>query len=67
MAVVETSAAEARAGLPMSKTRPARILLWTVLFIGGMLMITPILFMFSTSLKSAGPINDLSLIPQKPS
>lgn len=67
MAVVETSAAEARAGLPMSKIRPAHILLWTVLFIGGMLMITPILFMFSTSLKSAGQIYDLRLIPQEPS
>lgn len=52
--------------LPMARIRPGRILAWTVLFIGGVLMITPILFMFSTSLKTAGQIYDLRLIPQNP-
>ena len=50
----------------MSRIRPGRIVLWTILFIGGLLMITPILFMFSTSLKTAGQIYDLRLIPQSP-
>lgn len=52
--------------LPMARIRPGRIVLWTVLFIGGLLMITPLLFMFSTSLKTAGQIYDLRLIPQNP-
>ncbi len=63
MAVTETLAAPP---LRMSRIRPGRIVLWTILFIGGMLMITPILFMFSTSLKTAGQIYDLRLIPQSP-
>ena len=63
MAVTETRTAPA---LPMSRIRPGRIVLWTILFIGGLLMITPILFMFSTSLKTAGQIYDLRLIPQSP-
>lgn len=52
--------------LPKGKIRPGRILLWTVLFIGGLLMITPLLFMFSTSLKTAGQVYDLRLIPAHP-
>lgn len=52
--------------LPFARIKPGRIVLWTILFIGGMLMITPILFMFSTSLKTAGQIYDLRLIPQNP-
>ena len=52
--------------LLMSRVRPGRIVLWTVLFIGGVLMITPLLFMFSTSLKTAGQIYDLRLIPARP-
>ena len=38
----------------------------TLLFIGGLVMITPLLFMFSTSLKTAGQVYDLRLIPQDP-
>lgn len=52
--------------LPMSRIKPGRIMMWTVLFIGGLLMITPILFMFSTSLKTSSQIYDLRLIPQSP-
>ena len=46
--------------------RPGRIIAWTLLFIGGLIMITPLLFMFSTSLKSSGQIYDLRLIPANP-
>ena len=46
--------------------RPDRILIWTLLFIGGVLMITPLLFMFSTSLKTASQVYDLRLIPAAP-
>lgn len=46
--------------------RPGRIIAWTILFIGGVIMVTPLLFMFSTSLKSAGQVYDLRLIPAAP-
>ena len=46
--------------------RPDRILIWTLLFIGGVLMITPLLIMFSTSLKTASQVYDLRLIPAAP-
>jgi len=46
--------------------RPGRILVWTLLFIGGLMMISPLLFMFSTSFKSADQVYDLRLIPAAP-
>ena len=46
--------------------RPGRIIAWTLLLIGGVLMVTPLLYMFSTSLKSAGQVYDLKLIPVAP-
>src|SRR5690606_26926741 len=49
-----------------SKIRPGRIIAWTLLFIGGLITITPLLYMFSTSLKSAGQVYDLRLIPAAP-
>ncbi len=52
--------------LPLAHVRPGRILLWTLIFIGGCLMVTPILFMFATSLKTAAQIYDLRLIPAQP-
>ncbi|MFC7704455.1 carbohydrate ABC transporter permease [Plastorhodobacter daqingensis] len=52
--------------LAMPRIRPGRIVIWTILFIGGVIMITPLLFMFSTSLKTAGQVYDLRLIPANP-
>lgn len=46
--------------------RPGRILAWTLLFIGGLIMATPLLYMFSTSLKTAGQVYDLRFIPAAP-
>lgn len=46
--------------------RPGRVVAWTLLFIGGVIMITPILFMLSTSLKDASQVYDLQLIPETP-
>jgi len=48
------------------KVRPGYVLMWTLLLIGGIVMITPILFMFSTSLKPSSQVYDLRLIPQDP-
>jgi len=54
------------AGLYRANIRPAQILVWTLLLIGGLIMITPLLFMFSTSLKTAGQVYDLRIIPAAP-
>ncbi|SFX72734.1 multiple sugar transport system permease protein [Paracoccus pantotrophus] len=52
---------------PVSRSiRPGAIIAWTCLFIGGVIMITPLFFMFSTSLKSAGEVFDLRLVPANP-
>jgi len=52
--------------LSHANLRPGRILTWTLLFIGGLIMVTPLAFMFSTSLKTAGQVYDLKLIPSAP-
>ncbi|WP_269933087.1 carbohydrate ABC transporter permease [Aminobacter sp. HY435] len=59
-AVTETPA------LSHANLRPGRIVAWTLLFIGGLIMVTPLAFMFSTSLKTAGQVYDLRLIPSAP-
>ncbi|WP_118136970.1 carbohydrate ABC transporter permease [Oceanicella sp. SM1341] len=62
MATADTPAPRLR----FARIRPGRIITWTLLMIGGLLMITPLLFMFSTSLKPASQIYDLRLIPASP-
>jgi multiple sugar transport system permease protein len=52
--------------LHRANIRPGRILAWTLLFIGGLIMISPLAFMFSTSLKTADQVYDLRLIPAAP-
>ncbi|MBB4349841.1 MULTISPECIES: carbohydrate ABC transporter permease [Rhizobiaceae] len=52
--------------LSHANIRPGRIIIWTLLFIGGLIMISPLLFMFSTSLKTADQVYDLRLIPAAP-
>jgi multiple sugar transport system permease protein len=52
--------------LSHANLRPGRIIAWTLLFIGGLIMVTPLAFMFSTSLKTAGQVYDLRLIPSAP-
>ncbi|QRM27295.1 carbohydrate ABC transporter permease [Microvirga sp. VF16] len=52
--------------LPMARIRPGRIIAWTLLFIGGGVMVTPLLFMLSTSLKDASQVYDLRVIPAVP-
>ncbi len=53
-------------GLAMSSVKPGRIITWTLLFIGGVIMVTPLLFMLSTSLKDASQVYDLRIIPAAP-
>ncbi|MFL5206197.1 MAG: carbohydrate ABC transporter permease [Microvirga sp.] len=61
-----THAAASQRSLPMSRIRPGRIVAWTLLFIGGVIMVTPLLFMLSTSLKDASQVYDLRVIPAAP-
>lgn len=61
MTQAETTLHSYRAGL-----RPGRILVWTLLLIGGLIMVTPLVYMFSTSLKPASQVYDLRLIPADP-
>ncbi len=52
--------------LPFANIRPGRVLTWTLLFIGGIIMVTPLAYMFSTSFKTASQVYDLRLIPAEP-
>jgi multiple sugar transport system permease protein len=61
-----THATSSHKSLPMSRIRPGRIAAWTLLFIGGVIMVTPLLFMLSTSLKDASQVYDLRVIPAAP-
>lgn len=64
MTASSISAAELSAN--RRRIRPGAIIIWTLLLIGGLIMVTPLLFMFSTSLKSAGQVYDLRLVPIAP-
>ena len=60
------AAAVSSQGLAMRSVKPGRIVTWTLLFIGGVIMVTPLLFMLSTSLKDASQVYDLRIVPQAP-
>jgi multiple sugar transport system permease protein len=46
--------------------RPGRALAWTLLLIGGVLMVTPIFYMLMTSLKFPHEVYELTVIPREP-
>lgn len=46
--------------------RPGRVVMWTLLMMGGIAMVMPFVFMISTSLKYPHEIYDLRLIPNEP-
>lgn len=46
--------------------RPGKIVMWTLLLMGGIAMVMPFIFMVSTSLKYPWEIYDLRLIPNEP-
>ncbi|WMS41164.1 carbohydrate ABC transporter permease [Acuticoccus sp. MNP-M23] len=52
--------------LQRANVRPGRILVWTLLFLGGVLMVMPFFFMISTSLKTPDQVYDLRFIPARP-
>ena len=59
--------ATAELAMNRKRIRPGRVVAWTLLLLGGLIMVTPLLFMFSTSLKSSAQVYDLRLIPARPS
>ena len=64
---MSTATASPSLRLPFGLTAsPGRIVVWTLLFLGGIVMITPFLFMISTSLKTPDQLYDLRLIPARP-
>lgn len=46
--------------------RPGRILAWTLLLLGGMTMVIPIVYMLLTSFKLPHEVYELNLIPREP-
>ena len=46
--------------------RPGRIVVWTLLFLGGAMMVMPFVYMLSTSLKQNVEVYQLSLLPRVP-
>lgn len=52
---------------PLSgRIEPGRVLTWLLLFGGGLIMVTPLAFMFATSLKDSSEIYDLAFFPAHP-
>ncbi len=47
-------------------SRPGRIIAWTCLFLGGVVMVMPFVSMLATSLKDNSEVYDLSLLPRRP-
>jgi multiple sugar transport system permease protein len=45
---------------------PGRMLAWTLLLIGGIVMMTPLVYMVATSLKYSSEVYDLNIIPREP-
>ena len=50
----------------MRVIRPGRIAVFTLLFVGGVVMVTPLLFMLATSLKTGDEVYELGLWPRAP-
>ncbi|MBI1779362.1 MAG: carbohydrate ABC transporter permease [Proteobacteria bacterium] len=50
----------------MTGSRPERVIAWTLLFLGGVVMVLPFVYMLATSLKHNDEVYDLSLIPRLP-
>jgi multiple sugar transport system permease protein len=49
-----------------SPARSTRLVAWTLLLLGGVLMVMPFVYMLSTSLKSSAEVYELSLLPRAP-
>lgn len=45
---------------------PGRVIAWTLLVIGGIVMMTPLIYMVATSLKLSNEVYDVNIIPREP-
>jgi multiple sugar transport system permease protein len=54
------------AGAVTLRFEPVRIVAWTCLFLGGIVMILPFVYMLATSLKDNSEVYELSLLPRHP-
>lgn len=54
------------AGATTLRFEPGRIVAWTCLFLGGVVMILPFVYMLATSLKDNSEVYELSLLPHHP-
>jgi multiple sugar transport system permease protein len=48
------------------RARAGRAAVWTLLLLGGVLMVLPFVYMLSTSLKQSAEVYELSLLPRSP-
>jgi multiple sugar transport system permease protein len=55
-----------KASLAALRFEPGRIVAWTSLFLGGIVMILPFVYMLATSLKDNSEVYELSLLPRHP-
>ncbi len=63
---ISTPYTEASERLNRPLLRPSKVLMWSVLMVGGLLMVLPFIFMLSTSFKFNNEIYELSLLPKEP-
>lgn len=71
MAISENVPSSASLSMAKSSGRtkdidPVRIIRWTLLFFGGVVMVMPLVYMLSTSFKWPHEIYNLTLIPEEP-
>jgi multiple sugar transport system permease protein len=50
----------------VTRARPGRIAAFTVLLLGGLVMVTPLAFMLATSLKTGSEVYELHFLPREP-
>jgi len=50
----------------LERIKPTKIIIWTLLFLGGIVMVTPLAFMISTSFKIGADVFSLGIIPKNP-
>jgi multiple sugar transport system permease protein len=61
-----SSTALLEAHAPARKRNMGQIIRWLIVFLGGVLMIMPIIYMLSTSLKWPHEVYNINLIPEEP-
>ena len=50
----------------LERIKPTKIIISTLLFLGGIVMVTPLAFMISTSFKTGADVFSLGIIPKNP-